>query len=70
MDCATIGDRRVMRKPRRIVRPRLDRLDDRCLPSGLTVAQLTHAYGLDAIAFPSASGAPVVRATARARRSP
>jgi subtilase family serine protease len=52
------NDRRkpTMRKPRRAVRPCIDRLDDRCLPSGLTVAQLTHAYGLDAIAFPSASG--------------
>ena len=48
-----------MRKPRRVVRPCLDRLDDRCLPSGFTVAQVTHAYGLDAITFRSASGQPV-----------
>jgi hypothetical protein len=48
-----------MRNPRRTVRPHCERLDDRRLPSGLTVAQLTHAYGLDSIAFPSASGTPV-----------
>jgi subtilase family serine protease len=48
-----------MRNSRRVVRPYCERLDARCLPSGLTVAQLTHAYGLDAIAFPSASGATV-----------
>ena len=39
-----------MRTSRRL-RPALDRLDDRCLPSGLTPAQLTQAYGLDAITF-------------------
>ncbi len=44
---------------RRRLRPSLDRLDDRCLPSGLTPAQLTHAYGLDAITFTSPSGAVV-----------
>ena len=38
------------------LRPTLDRLDDRCLLSGLTPAQLTHAYGLDAITFPTTSG--------------
>ncbi len=48
-----------MRNPRRTVRPHCERLDDRCLPSGLTVAQLTHAYGLESIAFPTASGTPV-----------
>ncbi len=46
-------------RTRRRLRPTLDRLDDRCLPSGLTPAQLTHAYGLDAIAFTSPSGATV-----------
>jgi hypothetical protein len=44
---------------RRRLRPALERLDDRCLPSGLTPAQLTHAYGLDAITFISPSGAAV-----------
>jgi hypothetical protein len=47
-----------MRTSRRL-RPALDRLDDRCLPSGLTPAQLTHAYGLDAITFTAPSGATV-----------
>jgi hypothetical protein len=37
----------------------MDRLDDRCLPSGFTAAQLTHAYGLDAITFHSATGEAV-----------
>lgn len=46
-------------RTRRRLRPAVDRLDDRCLPSGLTPAQLTHAYGLDAIAFSSPSGAAV-----------
>jgi hypothetical protein len=45
-----------MRKLRRVVRPWMERLDDRCLLSGYNVAQVTHAYGLDAITFPSASG--------------
>src|SRR5262249_42224819 len=39
--------------------PAIDRLADRCLPSGLTPALLTHAYGLDAIQFTSPSGALV-----------
>jgi hypothetical protein len=46
-------------RTRRRLRPAFDRLDDRCLPSGLTPAQLTHAYGLDAITFTSPSGAAV-----------
>ena len=46
-------------RTRRRLRPAFDRLDDRCLPSGLTPAQLTAAYGLDAITFTSASGATV-----------
>jgi len=46
-------------RTRRRLRPALDRLDDRCLPSGLTPAQLTHAYGLDAITFRAPSGAAV-----------
>lgn len=32
-------------------RPYAEFLDDRCLLSGLTPAQVTHAYGLDAISF-------------------
>jgi Subtilase family len=43
-------------RTRRAIRPALDRLDDRCLLSGLTPAQVTAAYGLDAIRFPTASG--------------
>ena len=46
-------------RTRRRLRPALDRLDDRCLPSGLTPAQLSHAYGLDAITFTTPSGATV-----------
>ncbi len=42
---------------RRVLRPDVDRLDDRCLLSGLSPAQITHAYGLDAIVFNSSSGA-------------
>ncbi len=41
---------------RRAIRPALDRLDDRCLLAGLTPAQVTAAYGLDAIRFPTAAG--------------
>ena len=48
-----------MRSHRRGFWPALDQLDDRCLLSGLTPAQVTHAYGLDAITFTSASGATV-----------
>jgi hypothetical protein len=46
-------------RTRRRLRPAVDRLDDRCLPSGLTPAQLSHAYGLDAITFHAPSGATV-----------
>jgi hypothetical protein len=46
-------------RTRRRLRPAVDRLDDRCLPSGLTPAQLTHAYGRDAISFTTPSGAAV-----------
>jgi subtilase family serine protease len=58
-----------MRSRRRSVcaRPTLDLLDDRCLlsgfspigPSGYTPAQITAAYGLNAITFTSSSGATV-----------
>src|SRR5262245_45395804 len=46
-------------RARRRLGPALDGLDDRCLPSGLTPAQLTHAYGLDALTFTAPSGATV-----------
>src|SRR5262249_21513906 len=48
-----------MRTRRRGFRPAWDRLDDRCMLSGFTPAQLTHVYGLDAIQFTMASGATV-----------
>jgi hypothetical protein len=41
---------------RRCLRPTLDQLDDRCLPSGLTPAQVTGAYGLNKIAFSTPTG--------------
>jgi subtilase family serine protease len=41
----------MIRQRRRALRPTLDRLDDRCLLSGLTPSQVTRAYGLDAITF-------------------
>ncbi len=41
---------------RRPLRPVLDQLDQRCLLSGLTPAQITAAYGLDSITFQTASG--------------
>ena len=47
---------------RRAVRPIIDHLDDRCLLSGttgLTPAQITAAYGLNAITFKSSSGTTV-----------
>ncbi len=44
---------------RRDLRPTLDQLDDRCLLSGLTPAQVTQAYGLNAIAFPTSAGTVV-----------
>jgi hypothetical protein len=37
-------------------RPALDRLDDRCLLSGLTPAQVTTAYGLNTIEFTTPAG--------------
>ena len=44
-----------MRNRRRGLRlqPQIDLLDDRCLLSGLTPAQVTAAYGLNAITFTS-----------------
>ena len=40
-------------------RPSAEVLDDRCLLSGLTPAQITHAYGLDALTF--ASGTVILK---------
>jgi hypothetical protein len=37
----------------------MEPLDDRCLLSGFTAAELTHAYGLDGITFTSPSGQSV-----------
>ena len=48
-----------MGKRRRSFRPSLDRLDERRLLSGLSAAQLSNTYGIDAITFRSASGAIV-----------
>ena len=49
-----------MRKRRsRGLRPLWDHLDDRCLPSGYTPAQVAAAYGLNAITFQSGLGTPV-----------
>ncbi len=41
------------------LRPQIDALDDRCLLSTLTPAQLTSAYGLNSIAFTTSSGTTV-----------
>jgi hypothetical protein len=41
----------MRRRIRRTFRPELDRLDDRCLPSVLTPAQVTSAYGLNTITY-------------------
>jgi subtilase family serine protease len=66
---AHLGRRSFMRNRRRAPRqrPDLDELDDRCLlsgyssyePTGYTPAQITAAYGLNAISFTSSSGATV-----------
>ena len=50
-----------MRNRRRglCLRPQIDLLDDRCLLSGLTPAQVTAAYGLNAIDFTTSSGTTV-----------
>ncbi len=48
-----------MRRRRRDIRPVVDRLDERCLLSGLsglTPAEITSAYGLDAITFKTSTG--------------
>ena len=45
-----------MRKTRPRLAPVLDRLDDRCLLSGLTPSEIAGAYGLSSLVFPTASG--------------
>ena len=49
----------MRQRRRRAIRPRWDRLDDRCLPSAYTPAQITAAYGLNALTLISSSGATV-----------
>src|SRR4051812_39410213 len=49
----------MQRKHHRRTRPNLERLDDRCLLSVFTPAEVRSAYGLDAITFTSPSGATV-----------
>ena len=51
------GRRRRRRLAGRV--PTWDRLDERCLLSGITPALLTAAYGLNNISFTSATGSPV-----------
>lgn len=47
-------------RPRgRRLRPGVEPLDDRCLPSGFTPSQIAAAYGLGPIQFTSPSGSPV-----------
>ncbi|MBV8268485.1 MAG: hypothetical protein JO252_19320, partial [Planctomycetaceae bacterium] len=41
------------RQHRRALRPALELLDDRCLLTALTPAQVTNAYGLNNITFSS-----------------
>jgi subtilase family serine protease len=49
----------LIRRRRRALRPACDRLDDRCLLSGLSPAAVTAAYGLNAITFTSSGGSTV-----------
>ncbi len=49
---------RNIRRARRAL-PLLDQLDDRCLLSGYTPAQITGAYGLNAITFTSSTGSTI-----------
>ena len=50
----------MLKRRRRALRPLWDFLDEKCLPSGYTPAQITSAYGLDAISLTSSSGAKVI----------
>src|SRR4029077_5775177 len=54
-----LGSWSPMQRHRRCPRPSVERLDDRCLLSGFTPAELTNAYGLDAITFTSSTGTTV-----------
>jgi hypothetical protein len=47
------------RRLARLALPLLDQLDDRCLLSGYTPAQITGAYGLNAITFTSSTGSTI-----------
>ena len=49
----------MRQRRRRALQPLCDCLDIRCLPSGYTPAQITSAYGLNAISLTSSSGAKV-----------
>ena len=49
----------LIRRRCRDLRPAWDRLDDRCLLSGLSPAEVTSAYGLNAITFTSSNGSTV-----------
>jgi hypothetical protein len=48
------------RRRRRDLLPSWDRLDERCLLSGLSPAEITSAYGLNTIVFPSRNHSTVV----------
>ena len=50
----------MRKRRRRALRPLWDFLDEKCLPSGFTPAQITSAYGLNALSLTSSSGAKVV----------
>ncbi len=47
------------KRRRRELRPVWDRLDDRCLLSGLSPAEITAAYGLNGVSFTSPTGSAV-----------
>ena len=49
----------MRKRRRRALRPLCDYLDDRSLPSGFTPAQITSAYGLNAISLSSSAGTTV-----------
>jgi len=51
--------RQIRKRRRRELRPSWDRLDDRCLLSGLSPALVTAAYGLNAITFKSSNGSAI-----------
>ena len=60
MDCATLGDGQSCGSDAVAIFALFGiTLDDRCLPSGYTPAQITSAYGLSGISFTSSSGTKV-----------